>query len=84
MSLSIKQTGAVPYMGIMAAIDAEFDNRYPAEHGVAWVHGWDSAPESFLGGGMTVHTGSCPVEVRPKMRSVIIKQGHKFCLLRIV
>lgn len=71
MRIGIKQTGGLPYMGIMAQVQDEAVRRFPVGHGVAWVHGYDTAPESNLGGGMTLHMGRCPV----------VKRGAKFMLL---
>lgn len=67
MRIGIKQTGGFPYMGIMAQVQEEAANglrplhRFPVGHGVAWVHGYDAAPTSNLGGGMTLHMGKCTV-----------------------
>ena len=46
----------------IASLDAVERDKERAGYGVAWVHGYDTAPDYPSGEGMTVHLCPCPVK----------------------
>ena len=47
----------------IASLDAVERDKERAGHGVAWIHGYDAAPDYPSGEGMTLHMGKCTVKL---------------------